>query len=100
MSDFELQAFVTNLGKYNEGELVGEWVSFPVTPEEMRAVLDRIGIGHPDDFGVPYEEIFITRALISSIIWLPGLKSLVPMNWKSTRLYWTVRISRKAVLTV
>ena len=60
MSDFELQAFVTNLGKYNEGELVGEWVSFPVTPEEMRAVLDRIGIGHPDDFGVPYEEIFIT----------------------------------------
>ena len=60
MSDFELQAFVTNLGKYNEGELVGEWVSFPVKPEEMRAVLDRIGIGHPDDFGVPYEEVFIT----------------------------------------
>jgi len=60
MSDFELQAFVTNLGKYNEGELVGEWVSFPVTPEEMRAVLDRIGIGHPDDFGVSYEEVFIT----------------------------------------
>lgn len=60
MSDFELQAFVTNLGKYNEGELVGEWVSFPVTPEEMRAVLDRIGIGHPDDFGAPYEEVFIT----------------------------------------
>lgn len=60
MSDFELQAFVTNLGKYNEGELVGEWVSFPVTPEEMSAVLDRIGIGHPDDFGVPYEEVFIT----------------------------------------
>lgn len=60
MSDFELQAFVTNLGKYNEGELVGEWVSFPVTPEEMRAVLDRIGIGHLDDFGAPYEEVFIT----------------------------------------
>ena len=60
MSNFELQAFVTNLGKYNEGELVGEWVSFPVTPEEMSAVLDRIGIGHPDDFGVPYEEVFIT----------------------------------------
>lgn len=60
MSEFELQAFVTNLGKYNEGELVGEWVSLPTTPEEMRAVLDRIGIGHPDAFGVPYEEIFIT----------------------------------------
>ena len=26
-------AFITNLGKYNEGELIGEWVGFPVTPE-------------------------------------------------------------------
>lgn len=25
-------AFITNLGKYNEGELIGEWVGFPVTP--------------------------------------------------------------------
>ena len=49
----------TNLGKYNEGELVGEWVSFPVSADEMKAVLDRIQIGHPDDFGIPYEEIFI-----------------------------------------
>ena len=60
MSDFELKAFVTNLGKYNEGELVGEWVSFPTTPEEIRQVYDRIVIGHADDFGNPYEEIFIT----------------------------------------
>ena len=60
MSDFELKAFVTNLGKYNEGELVGEWGSFPTTPEEIRQVYDRIGIGHADDFGNPYEEIFIT----------------------------------------
>jgi len=60
MNDYELKAYVTNLGKYNEGELVGEWVSFPVSADEMKAVLDRIQIGHPDDFGVPYEEIFIT----------------------------------------
>ena len=49
MNDYELKAFVTNLGKYNEGELVGEWVSFPVSADEMKAVLDRIQIGHPDD---------------------------------------------------
>ncbi len=49
-----IEAYVTNLGKYNEGELVGEWVKFPVSKEEMRAVLDRIGIG------AEYEEIFIT----------------------------------------
>ena len=31
-----IEAFVTNLGKYNEGELVGEWVHFPTTEEEMK----------------------------------------------------------------
>lgn len=25
----DFQAFVTNLGKYNEGKLVGEWVEVP-----------------------------------------------------------------------
>ena len=51
---------MTNLGKYNEGELVGEWVKFPTTAEEMKKVFDRIGIGQKDDFGNPYEEWFIT----------------------------------------
>ena len=27
------EAYVTNLGKYNEGELVGEYLKFPTTPE-------------------------------------------------------------------
>ena len=58
--DYPFAAFVTNLGKYNEGELVGEWVKFPTTAEEMRKVFDRIGIGQTDDFGQPYEEWFIT----------------------------------------
>lgn len=26
------EAYVTNLGKYNEGELVGEYLKFPTTP--------------------------------------------------------------------
>ena len=30
------EAFITNLGKYNEGALIGEWVSFPATPEEVK----------------------------------------------------------------
>ena len=58
--DYPFAAFVTNLGKYNEGELVGEWVKFPTTADEMKAVFDRIGIGQKDDFGCPYEEWFIT----------------------------------------
>ena len=52
--DCAFEAFITNLGKYNEGFLVGEWVEFPVTNEEMQAVFRRIGIGRR------YEEWFIT----------------------------------------
>ena len=58
--DYPFAAFITNLGKYNEGELVGEWVKFPTTAEEMKEVFKRIGIGQKDDFGNPYEEWFIT----------------------------------------
>ena len=58
--DGNFEAFVTNLGKYNEGELVGEWVQFPTTEEEMKKVFERIGIGSKDEFGQVYEEWFIT----------------------------------------
>lgn len=37
--DCAFEAFITNLGKYNEGYLVGEWVKFPITNEEMQEVL-------------------------------------------------------------
>lgn len=49
------EAYITNLGKYNEGALVGEYLKFPTTPEEVQAFLKRIGVD-----GVRYEEIFIT----------------------------------------
>ena len=49
--DYPFAAFITNLGKYNEGELVGEWVKFPTTAEELKEVFKRIGIGQKDDFG-------------------------------------------------
>ena len=58
--DYPFAAFITNLGKYNEGELVGEWVKFPTTAEELKEVFKRIGIGQKDNFGQPYEEWFIT----------------------------------------
>ena len=56
----KVTGFITNLGKYNEGELVGEWVEFPIDEEEQEALLKRIGIGTCDEFGAPYEEYFFT----------------------------------------
>ena len=58
--DCPFEAYITNLGKYNEGELVGEWVKFPTTSEDLQKVFERIGISSKDDFGNPYEEWFIS----------------------------------------
>ena len=58
--EYPFAAFITNLGKYNEGALVGEWVKFPTTAEELKKAFERIGIGAKDDFGQTYEEWFIT----------------------------------------
>ena len=58
--DCPFEAYITNLGKYNEGELAGEWVKFPTTYEEMQKVFERIGMGKEDEFGNVYEEWFIT----------------------------------------
>lgn len=49
-----MRIFLTNLGKYNEGELVGEWVELPASQEELEKVFERIGINEE------YEEYFIT----------------------------------------
>lgn len=50
-----INAYITNLGRYNEGELCGEWLAFPTTPEAVQGCLQRIGID-----GERYEEWFIT----------------------------------------
>lgn len=48
----KIKIYLTNLGKYNEGELVGEWVTLPV--DDFKPILDKIGINEE------YEEWFIT----------------------------------------
>lgn len=56
-----LRIFLTNLGKYNEGNLIGEWVELPCTDEELEEAKERIGISdEPDENGIYYEEWFIT----------------------------------------
>ena len=49
-----LKIFITNLGRYNEGYLMGEWVKLPVPADKLDEVLARIGINGE------YEEYFIT----------------------------------------
>ena len=40
-----LNVWIGNLGKYNEGELVGEWLSLPVTDKELENFLrEKVGL--------------------------------------------------------
>ena len=50
-----LKIALTNLGKYNEGELVFCWLDLPCTFAEYVDALEKIGID-----GVNYEEVFIS----------------------------------------
>ena len=34
----DMQVYIANLGKYNEGELVGDWFSFPLDESFMYGV--------------------------------------------------------------
>lgn len=56
--------YLTNLGRYNEGVLMGEWVKLPIPKDKLQEVLTRIGID-----GQQYEEYFISdyEALLSNL---------------------------------
>ena len=88
--DGSFEAFVTNLGKYNEGELVGEWVHFPTTEEEMKEVFERIGVGSKGEFGQVYEGMvyhgLLTAPFMESAISLANTKTSDKLNYLAARL--------------
>ena len=49
-----MSIYLTNLGKYVEGCLIGQWVQLPIPQERLQEVLTQIGIGDG------HEEYFIT----------------------------------------
>lgn len=54
----EMRVYVANLGKYNEGELVGDWFEPPIDYDEMA---ERIGLNEfyeeyaIHDYELPFE---------------------------------------------
>lgn len=60
----EIKGFITNLGKYNEGELIGEWITFPIDEDDLNEVFKRIGLNHYDEemeyINTGYDEYFFT----------------------------------------
>lgn len=52
----EMKAYITNLGKYNEGCLVGKWIDFPIDEDDFESELESIGVKE----NTMYEEWFVT----------------------------------------
>ena len=75
-----MKAYVTNLGKYNEGELVGKWLELPTTDEEIQKTLKEIGIGEE------YEEYFITDYEDTHGIELGEYENIQELNEKAETL--------------
>lgn len=75
-----LNIYLTNLGKYNEGELIGEWVELPANAEELEAVKKRIGINSE------YEEYFITDFETDLDIPVAEFSSLEKLNEYAAQL--------------
>ena len=46
-----IRIYIANLGKYNEGYLVGEWIDLPATEEEFEELFVRIKVGHYNEDG-------------------------------------------------
>ncbi len=60
----KIEGYITNLGKYNEGELIGKYITFPIDEDALQEVLKEIGCSYYDENGEyidnGYEEFFFT----------------------------------------
>lgn len=64
------KVYITNLGKYNEGELCGKWIELPIEEKDLNKAFDEIKVSHEDEegneikyydaVGNPYEEYFFS----------------------------------------
>lgn len=82
-SETMIKLYIANLGKYNEGYMIGEWFELPYSDEEWDKLLERI------DIDEQYEEYFIADSdyEISSISNSIGeYSSIKDLNELATRL--------------
>lgn len=63
MANTNTRIYIANLGKYNEGELIGEWVNLPITEEELEEVYIRIKVAHRDEDG-EYQPYYMEDGII------------------------------------
>ena len=53
-----VKGYITNLGRYNEGDLVYKLISFPIDEGELNEALKEIGCKYVDENGVVHNEFY------------------------------------------
>ena len=53
-----IKGYITNLGKYNEGDLVYKLISFPIDAAELNEALKEISCKYTDENGVVHNEFY------------------------------------------
>ena len=87
-----LKGYITNLGKYNEGILQGEWIIFPISDEELEAVFERIGINEY------YEEIFFSDWECDFDTGLGEFEDIETINELAEQLEWVEHYAEESKL--
>ena len=52
--DCPFEAYITNLNAYNNGKIIGKWLKFPSTEEQLNDILSKIGVDNK------YREWFVS----------------------------------------
>lgn len=75
-----LKIFLTNLGKYVDGYLIGEWVKLPVPRDKLNDILARIGIDeHNEEYFITDFETTLANLEISEYASLDELNELAEL---------------------
>lgn len=74
-----VKGYITNLGRYNEGDLVYKLISFPISEDELNEALKEIGCRYVDENGVAhnlyYEEFFSAIGIVKSRLNLANMRT-------------------------
>ena len=58
----DMAVYITNLGKYNEGYLVGAWFTFPIDEEDVK---EKIGLNEQyEEYAIPVSYTHLTLPTI------------------------------------
>lgn len=76
-----MSVFLTNLAQYNNGNLVGMWISLPTTTATIKSALGKIGCGNNGDVSFYInDEYFITDVDMDLNLEIPEFVNIFSLN--------------------